>query len=205
MGLPAAGVWGMKLAKGDVLVGAGSIKSRGDLVLVTQNGAGKRTGLDQYPTQGRYGAGVATTSLSDRTGRLAVGVVGNVSDRLLMVSEKGNSKAVYVRSLPKARRATQGRELIAIRGRDRLADLLILSPVQTEPTKPASRGKSSRTLSGGGKAKTSKAGSRRRSTASSSTSQKKSRSSSKAKTTKASSSRKKTASTSTGGKKRSTR
>ncbi len=205
MGLPASGVLGVKMGEDDRVVGMGIYRSRGDVVVISELGIGKRSALSEYPTQGRYGAGVATASLSPRTGRLAVGVVGNVSDRLLMVSEKGNSKAVYVRSLPKARRATQGRELIAIRGRDRLAHLLILSPVETEPTKPTSRRKSSRTLSGGGKAKTSKAGSRRSSTASSSTSQKKSRSSSRAKTTKASSGRKSTASASTGRKKRSTR
>jgi hypothetical protein len=104
--------------------------------------------------------------------------MANVSDRLLMVSAKGNSKAVFVRSLPKARRATQGRELIAIRGRDRLATLLVLSQVDVEAAKPASRKRASRASS---------------------------RQHSSSKTTKAQSSRKRTPSRSVGRKNRSTK
>ena len=85
----------------------------GDVVVISEMGVGKRSALNEYPTQGRYGAGVVTASLSPSTGQLAAGVVANVSDRLLMVSEKGNAKAMFVRSLPKARRATQGKERAA--------------------------------------------------------------------------------------------
>ena len=157
MGLPAGGVLGVKMGDEDWLVGMGVYRPRGDVVVISEMGIGKRTALSEYPTQGRYGAGVATASLSAKTGQLAVGVVANVSDRLLMVSAKGNSKAVFVRSLPKARRATQGRELIAIRGRDRLATLLALSPVETEAPKPASRGRTSRSSRRRSASKTTKA------------------------------------------------
>jgi len=111
----------------DRVVGMGVYRPRGDVVVISEMGVGKRSSLSEYPTQGRYGMGVATASVSARTGQLAVGVVASASDRLLMVSEKGNSKAMYVRSLLKARRAAQGKELIAIRGRDRLATLLLLT------------------------------------------------------------------------------
>ncbi len=157
----------------DWLVGMGVYRPRGDVVVISEMGIGKRTALSEYPTQGRYGAGVATASLSTKTGQLAVGLVANVSDRLLMVSAKGNSKAVFVRSLPKARRATQGRELIAIRGRDRLATLLALSPVEAEATKSASRGRTSRSSSRRSGSKTTKTQSSRKSTSSRSAGQKK--------------------------------
>lgn len=137
MGLPAGGVMGVKMGEQDQLVGAGAYRPRGDVVVISEMGIGKRSALTEYPTQGRYGAGVLTASLSPNTGQLAAGVVANVSDRLLMVSEKGNAKAMFVRSLPKARRATQGKELIAIRGRDRLATLVLLAPVETQAPKPA--------------------------------------------------------------------
>ena len=139
MGLSAAGVLGVKMGESDRVVGMGVYRPRGDVIVVSELGIGKRSALSEYPTQGRYGMGVSTASLSEKTGPLAAGLVANASDRLLMVSAKGNSKAVYVRSLPKARRATQGKELIAIRGRDRLVTLLSLPPVETEQARPASR------------------------------------------------------------------
>jgi DNA gyrase subunit A len=136
MGLPAGGVMGVKMSDDERVVGMGAYRPRGDVVVVSEMGIGKRSPLSEYPTQGRYGTGVVTANLSDRTGRLAAGAVANASDRVLMVSEKGNGKVVYVRSLPKAGRATQGKELIAIRGRDRMATLLLLGPLESQPVKP---------------------------------------------------------------------
>jgi DNA gyrase subunit A len=156
-GLPAGGVMGVKMGDKDRVVGMGVGRARGDLVVISELGSGKRSDLSEYPTQGRHGTGVLTASLTDKTGRLAAGVVAGASDRLLMVSEKGNSKVVYVRSLPKAARATRGRELIAIRGRDRLASLLVLPSPATETVKPVSRDGSSRPSSAGGQVKTSSA------------------------------------------------
>ncbi len=126
MGLPAAGVWGMKLAKGDELVGAGLVKSRGDLVLVTHQGIGKRTALDQFPTQGRYGQGVVAMKLTKTSGSVGVADTVNASDRVMLISEKGNNKTVYARALPKLGRSSQGKELMAIRGRDKISNLITL-------------------------------------------------------------------------------
>jgi DNA gyrase subunit A len=126
MGLPAGGVWGMKLGQADELVGAGLVKSRGDLALVTEKGIGKRTGLDEYPTQGRYGQGVVAIKLTKASGPVVAAVTANASDRIMLLSEKGNNKTVYVRSWPKLGRNSQGKKLMAIRGKDRVANLIAL-------------------------------------------------------------------------------
>ncbi|MFN3763040.1 MAG: DNA topoisomerase (ATP-hydrolyzing) subunit A, partial [Anaerolineae bacterium] len=61
MGLPAAGVMGVKLADGeDRVVALAVAHPKGELVVVTEDGHGKRTPLAEYPTQGRYGKGVIT-------------------------------------------------------------------------------------------------------------------------------------------------
>jgi DNA gyrase subunit A len=125
MGLPAGGVWGMKLAQGDELAGAGLVKSRGDLVTVTQKGVGKRTSLSEYPTQGRYGQGVINIKLTEKSGPVVAATTVNASDRVMLVSQKKN-KTVYARSLTKAGRNQPGTELIAIRGRDKLTRLITL-------------------------------------------------------------------------------
>ena len=204
MGLPAGGVLGVKMSEEDHVVGMGVYRPRGDVVVISEMGVGKRSAVSEYPSQGRYGTGVVTGSLSAKTGQLAAGVVASASDRLLMVSEKGSGKAVYVRSLPKAGRATQGRELIAIRGRDRLAALLLFSPAAAETAKPARRPTSRSTTRKRGArsqstAKTSKSRPGRKSTVSPSTSRtKRSRSTRQTKTGKTGLGRKSTASASRG-------
>jgi DNA gyrase subunit A len=205
MGLPAGGVLGVKMGEADRVVGMGVYRPRGDVVVISEMGVGKRSALSEYPTQGRYGAGVVTASLSAGTGQLAAGVVACASDRLLMVSEIGNGKAMYVRSLPKARRATQGKELIAIRGRDRLATLLLLSPVETAADNPASTTSSPQASRSGARPKASRAPSRRSTTSRSTGRKESSRSSSKSKTSRTTSSRSSATSPSTGRKKRSGR
>ncbi len=129
MGLPAAGVYGMKLADDeDGLVGAGLIKPRGDLIVVTQKGAGKRTSLSDYPTQGRYGQGVITIKLAGDSGPVTAAATVNVSDRVMLISHKGNTKSVYAKSWPKLGRNQPGKSVMSIRGKDQIARL------QTLPT-----------------------------------------------------------------------
>jgi DNA gyrase subunit A len=125
MGLPAAGVLGMKIGGNDELVGAGLVKARGDVIVATRKGIGKRTDLTEFPKQGRHGQGVIALKLE--TGdAVAVANTANVSDRVMLLSQKGNNKTVYVKSLPKLARPQKGQELIAIRGKDYLARLIIL-------------------------------------------------------------------------------
>jgi DNA gyrase subunit A len=126
MGLPAGGVMGVKLARGDTVVGAGPIKPRGDVVIVTRQGLGKRTGLDQFPKQGRHGQGVIAMPLTKDSGPVVTAATVNSGDRVMLVSVKGNNKTVYAKSLSKFNRNQKGEELIAIRGRDGVAQVVTL-------------------------------------------------------------------------------
>jgi DNA gyrase subunit A len=115
----------MKIGGNDELVGAGLVKARGDVIVATRKGIGKRTDLTEFPKQGRHGQGVIALKLE--TGdAVAVANTANVSDRVMLLSQKGNNKTVYVKSLPKLARPQKGQELIAIRGKDYLARLIIL-------------------------------------------------------------------------------
>jgi DNA gyrase subunit A len=122
MGLPAAGVWGMKLAN----VGAGPIKARGELILVTKNGWGKRTDLKQFPKQGRHGQGVIALPISKETGRVAAAHVVNLGNRVMLISQRKNSKTVYARALSKMSRTHKGKPVMSIRGTDGIASLVVL-------------------------------------------------------------------------------
>jgi DNA gyrase subunit A len=126
MGLSAAGVWGMKLGKNDCIVGAGPVVTWGELVVVTENGTGKRIDLDQFSQQGRYGQGVIAIPTGSESGPVAAAAVVNLSNRVMFISAKKNSKTVFGRSLPKASRTAKGKPLMSIRDKDKIARLVIL-------------------------------------------------------------------------------
>ena len=126
MGLSAAGVWGMKLSKGDSIVGAGSLRPRGELVIATENGIGKRVDVEQFSRQGRYGQGVIAMPVSKESGPVAAATVVNLSNRVMFISAKKNSKTVYARALGKASRTSKGKALMSIREKDRLKQMVVL-------------------------------------------------------------------------------
>ena len=90
MGRPTQGVTGIRLAKGDEVVGMGIVRPRTEVLSVTANGYGKRTGVDEFPTQGRGGQGVILASLGTKTGDVAaVQIVDEGSQEILLISSNG--------------------------------------------------------------------------------------------------------------------
>lgn len=125
MGLPAGGVMGIKLGgKGDRVVAMDLVRSRASLFVATSAGYGKWTSLAEYPIQGRYGKGVITANLSSETGDLVGGCVVKGRDQIVLVSAKGGTKKLRVRSAPRMGRATRGKALMSLRGGDRLVDVV---------------------------------------------------------------------------------
>jgi DNA gyrase/topoisomerase IV subunit A len=86
---------------------------------------GKRTDLSEFPKQGRYGQGVIAHKLAAGD-MVAAAATVNGSDRVMLLSQKGNNKTVFAKSLPKLGRAQKGQELLAIRGKDQMARLITL-------------------------------------------------------------------------------
>ena len=126
MGLPAGGVMGIKLGRGDQVVAMDLVRARASLFVVTSAGYGKWTPLAEYPAQGRYGRGVVAASLSSKTGDLVGGCVVKGSDQIVLVSAKGGTKKLRVRSAPRMGRATRGKVLMSLRGGDSLTDVVCL-------------------------------------------------------------------------------
>ncbi len=124
MGLPAGGVMGIKLGRGDQVVAMDLVQARASLFVVTSAGYGKWTPLAEYPTQGRYGRGVVAASLSSKTGDLVGGCVVKGSDQIVLVSAKGGTRKLRVRSAPRMGRATRGKVLMSLRGGDSLTDVV---------------------------------------------------------------------------------
>ncbi len=127
MGLPAAGVKSMKLSQNDCLAGACLVDAAADVLIVTAGGLGKRTPLDEYGSQARYGSGSTAITLPlDGTGDCVTDVAMLTdSDRILLVSDNRYSKLSLGKSIPTLPRTAEGEKLIALRGRDTLVDLIV--------------------------------------------------------------------------------
>lgn len=129
MGRTAAGVIGMKLDKGDVIVAADKIKdgTKSELLVVTANGYGKKTKLSEYKTQHRGGSGIKTVKVTEKTGKLIVArVVTDENEELLAVSKESQVIRTEISSIPTLGRDTQGVRIMKLREGDSVASFNLL-------------------------------------------------------------------------------
>lgn len=90
MGRQAAGVNAMRLSEGDTLIGMDVVRPDDTHVLVvTANGYGKRTPVEDYRIQGRYGYGIRTLKSDERTGAIVSMRCVNPKDDILIITERG--------------------------------------------------------------------------------------------------------------------
>lgn len=123
MGRNASGVRGIRLAhENDEVIGMVSVHNFEDeLLVVSENGYGKRSSIEDYRITNRGGKGVKTISITDKTGNLVA--IKNVSDSddLMIINRSGIAIRMSVEDLRVMGRATQGVKLINIKGDDSIA------------------------------------------------------------------------------------
>ena len=118
MGRPAAGVTGMKLRAGDEVIACEIARNDMDLLVVTQNGYGKRTRIDEYPIKGRGGMGVKTVQLTEKKGQLAGALAVRDGYAVMLISTYGTVIRMPVDGIRRAGRSTQGVIVMRLRGDD---------------------------------------------------------------------------------------
>ena len=123
MGRNASGVRGVRLKDSkDEVVGMLSVNDMdSDILVVSENGYGKRSKLDDYRITNRGGKGVKTISITEKTGNLVS--IKNVSDGddLMIINKSGIAIRMEVNSLRVMGRATQGVRLISLKENDSIA------------------------------------------------------------------------------------
>ncbi|KAF0109718.1 MAG: DNA gyrase subunit A [Chloroflexi bacterium] len=121
MGRQAAGVTGIKLKKGDKLASMDIIEPGGKLLVVTENGFGKSTSLDEYPVRGRATNGIATIDQKNlpRIGEIAAARVVQDEDEVTMISSGGVMLRLKVKVISTSGRATRGFKVMDL-GKDSL-------------------------------------------------------------------------------------
>src|SRR6195952_4155340 len=125
MGRTATGVRGITLAHDkDEVVGMISIDDAETTVLVvSENGYGKRTDIDDYRVTNRGGKGVKTINVTEKTGKLVAikGVTDN--EDLMIINKSGIIIRIAISELRTMGRATQGVRLITLKGNDEIASV----------------------------------------------------------------------------------
>jgi DNA gyrase subunit A len=123
MGRNASGVRGIRLKDSkDEVVGMISVNDlESDILVVSENGYGKRSSLDDYRMTNRGGKGVKTISITEKTGELVT--IKNVTDNddLMIINKSGIAIRMEVSSLRVMGRATQGVKLINLKESDSIA------------------------------------------------------------------------------------
>jgi DNA gyrase subunit A len=88
MGRTARGVRGIRLRGGDYVIGMTVTKGEGELLVVTENGYGKKTAVSEYKIQSRGGIGIRTYKIREQTGNvIGIGTVTDKDDIMLITSE----------------------------------------------------------------------------------------------------------------------
>ena len=123
MGRSASGVKGITLAnEQDEVVGMVAVNDMdANILVVSENGFGKRSSLDDYRTTNRGGKGVKTISVTEKTGALVTLKSVTDLDDLMIINKSGIAIRMAVSDLRVMGRATQGVKLINIKGSDSIA------------------------------------------------------------------------------------
>jgi DNA gyrase subunit A len=119
MGRDTAGVRGMNVSRGDNRVLAMDVvRPDTELLVVTENGYGKRTDIEEYPRKGRGTMGVKTSTQTDKKGGLAGALIVREHQELVFISQSGMVQRTGVRGISKQGRPAQGVRLMNLREDD---------------------------------------------------------------------------------------
>ena len=133
IGRVGAGVRGIALDEGDEVVGMICIEpdAKQDVLVLSENGYGKRTDLDEYRVTNRGGKGVKTINITEKTGDLiSIQAVTDEND-LMIINRSGVTIRTKVDQIRLAGRATQGVRIINLREGDVIASVMAV-PVSDE-------------------------------------------------------------------------
>ncbi|MFH0820139.1 MAG: DNA gyrase subunit A [bacterium] len=136
MGRNAAGVRGMRLRSGDFVISMNIVDAQENvshlqLLVISENGLGKRTPLKNYKIQRRGGSGIKTAQITSKTGLLIGSKIINAkaaeAEDIIIISRNGQVIRLPMKSISVLGRATQGVKLMRFKeGRDKVASLTFI-------------------------------------------------------------------------------
>jgi DNA gyrase subunit A len=127
MGRDTSGVRGMNVSqKGNSVLAMDVARDDDELLVVTENGYGKRSPLSDYPVKGRGTMGVKTITLTENKGALAGALVVREHQELVFISQNGMVQRTSVRGINRYGRASQGVRVMNIRDDDQVSAVALV-------------------------------------------------------------------------------
>src|SRR5579875_993586 len=138
MGRDTSGVRGMNVSQaGNAVLAMDVARDDQELLVVTENGYGKRTPISEYPVKGRGTMGVKTITLTDRKGQLAGALVVREHQELVFISQNGMVQRTSVREINRYGRASQGVRVMNVRDGDQVSAVALVA--ESEPAEAVAR------------------------------------------------------------------
>ncbi|HEY1590362.1 MAG TPA: DNA gyrase subunit A [Solirubrobacteraceae bacterium] len=132
MGRDTSGVRGMNVSqKGNYVLAMDVARDEHELLVVTQNGYGKRTPISDYPVKGRGTMGVKTIQLTENKGQLAGALVVREHQELVFISQNGMVQRTSVRGISRYGRASQGVRVMNLREDDQVSAVALVVESET--------------------------------------------------------------------------
>src|SRR5438270_553690 len=133
MGRDTAGVRGMNVSRGDNRVLAMDVaRDDTELLVVTENGYGKRTAISDYPVKGRGTMGVKTIQITEKKGGLAGALIVREHHELVFISQNGMVQRTSVKGISRYGRASQGVRLMNLRDDDFVSAVALVMETETD-------------------------------------------------------------------------
>lgn len=129
-----SGVRGVMLEKGDEVVSMNLVSgSEGMLLVVMENGLGKKTPISAWKVQGRGGSGIKAAQVTDKTGKIVTAeLLDSSHDTLVMTSNKGQLIKLNIKDIPTLQRQTQGVILMRVRAGEKVAAATVVGKKDKE-------------------------------------------------------------------------
>jgi DNA gyrase subunit A len=141
MGRATRGVRGIRLRTGDSVVGMDVVRAGMEMLVVMENGYGKRTKVDQFATHARGGVGIKAGVVTAKTGKTVdVRAITDARDEVVVVSTQGQVIRMALSGISLIGRATQGVRVMRIADGDKVASVALVGESELEegiiPTPP---------------------------------------------------------------------
>ena len=137
MGRTPLGYAELLLREGDYVVGSSVIGDNQEVLVITENGYGKRTAASEYSVKGRGGKGIKTANITEKNGPLAGLTTVDGSEDILLITDKGVIIRFNVDSVSQTGRATLGVRLMKMEEDTKVVTMATVEPEEDEDVSEA--------------------------------------------------------------------
>jgi DNA gyrase subunit A len=133
MGRATRGVRGIRLRPSDVVVGVDVVMPNSEILVVMENGYGKRTKIEQFVTHARGGVGIKAGVVTAKTGKaVEVRAITDLQEDLVIVSTQGQIIRLPLKDISLIGRATQGVRIMRMNESDKVASVALVGEAKLE-------------------------------------------------------------------------